>query len=326
VPARPPSLRVVVAFEAAARHESFVQAANELNLTQSAISHAMRALEERVGARLFVRVGRTMSLTHAGAQLAKRIRVSLTLLTDALDNRPQLEPRRLSIGADPGILTRLLGPRIGQFQALHPDIDIELRNGGSTALLNAEIDLAIRSTQGVELGLSTRLVARERLRPVAAPSYPIPQDAAEFANELLIESREHPWSLWFDQMKCRQRIGSPALRVDTDLLAIELARSGAGICLAPEMLVDGDIQDGALVELGPASVSAESDYRVDWNPRSSTLDEIGLFLAWLTETLRPSASQASGSVPSPLRHADAGICAAPSIPRGLTPAPRSVLN
>jgi DNA-binding transcriptional LysR family regulator len=162
---------------------------------------------------------------------------------------------------------------------------------------------------------------------VAAPSYPIPQDVAEFANELLIESREHPWALWFDQMKRRQCIGPPALRVDTDLLAIELARSGAGICLAPEMLVDGDLRDGALVELGPASVAAESDYHVDWNPRSPTLDEIGLFLAWLTETLRPSAARASGGVPSRLLHGDAaGVRPAPSTPQGLTPAPRSVLN
>src|SRR5690242_16056753 len=78
--ARPPSLRAIAAFEAAARHQSFAQAARELNLTPSAISHAVRALETRLGREVFVRQGRVVVLTEAGRAFAARIRLGLSLL------------------------------------------------------------------------------------------------------------------------------------------------------------------------------------------------------------------------------------------------------
>jgi LysR family glycine cleavage system transcriptional activator len=283
---RPPSLRAVAAFEAAARHESFTMAAGELNLTHSAISHAIRSLEQRLGVQLFLRVGRRVSLTHEGANLVKRVRVSLALLTDAMDRRPQLGRSRLSIGADPGVALRLIAPRLCAFKALHPEIEIDLRSVASTAALRgAEIDLAVRSGPGADLGLSSRLIAEERLWPVSAPRVAQSTCLKDASNSCLIESLEHPWSLWFSKGPHKQPIGAPALLVDTDLLALEVAKSGLGICLAPAILAQKDLDEGLLVKLSDEGVRARSFYHLDWYPLSSRAHEIELFIAWLRQAI-----------------------------------------
>jgi LysR family glycine cleavage system transcriptional activator len=290
---RPPSLRAVAAFEAAARYESFSKAAEELNLTHSAISHAIRSLEQRLGAQLFLRVGRRVSLTHEGANLVKRVRASLALLTDAMDRRPQLGRSRLSIGADAGVALRLIAPRLCVFKALHPEIDIDLRSVASAAALRgSEIDIAVRSGPGADLGLSSRLIAHERLWPVAAPSVAQSICLQEASNSCLIESLEHPWSLWFSHGARKQPIGAPALVVDTDLLAMEVAKSGLGVCLAPAILAKKDIESGALVKLCDEGVRASSFYHLDWSPMSTKGHEIELFIAWLRHAVSVDTSPA----------------------------------
>ena len=295
---RPPSLRAVAAFEAAARFESFSKAAEELNLTHSAISHAIRSLEQRLGAQLFLRVGRRVSLTHEGANLVKRVRASLALLTDAMDRRPQLGRSRLSIGADAGVALRLIAPRLCAFKALHPEIDIDLRSVASTAALRgAEIDLAVRSGPGADLGLSSRLIAHERLWPVAAPGVAQATCLQEASNSCLIESLEHPWSLWFSHGARKQPIGAPALVVDTDLLAMEVAKSGLGVCLAPSILAKKDLESGALMKLCAEGVRASSFYHLDWSPMSTKGPEIELFIAWLRHAISLDASPVGDETP-----------------------------
>src|ERR1044071_7580490 len=94
---RPPSLRSISAFEAAARHQSFAKAAQELNLTTSAVSHAIKSLETRLPTRLFDRAGRRVALTGEGQTLAVRVRLSLSLLGDAFDASPWLRRDRLVV-------------------------------------------------------------------------------------------------------------------------------------------------------------------------------------------------------------------------------------
>lgn len=285
MPTRPPSLRAVAAFEAAARHESFARAADELNLTHSAISHAIRGLEVRLGAKLFARLGRNVVLTHEGANLAKRVRLSLTLLTDALDRRPQVAPSRLCLGIDIALFTHVIGPHLLGFQRSHPEISLDIRSSAHPdALANGRIDLAVRAGGAGPLGLPSRVLAEERLFPVAAPGLARPAGEDQVATGPLIESREHPWSLWFSSARVRP-FKSPVLVVDSDLLALELARSGMGIALAPELLARRDLRAGALIRLEPSDVAAQSAYHADWSPESRRLNEIAIFLAWMTEAL-----------------------------------------
>jgi len=295
VPTRPPSLRAVAAFEAAARHENFSKAADELNLTQSAISHAIRALETRLGAQLFARVGKTVCLTPEGAHLARRVRLSLSLLTDALDRRPPSGRLQLVVGADPGVATRFLGPRLQDFRAAHPEFDLDLRcSAGAGALAASEIDVAIRPSAGSDLGTVSRMIVPERLCPVASPSCARLPNAFELPSCLLIESSEHPWSLWFSATEARRRAGEVAMVVETDLLGIEMARAGLGISLAPSFLIERDVRDGALVRLSLRDAAAQSAYHAQWSPRSSRLDEIAIFMAWLTDQFSAAGQVAAG--------------------------------
>src|SRR5688572_7861780 len=109
---RPPSLRAIAAFEAAARHQSFSRAAEELNLTHGAISHAIKGLEERLGTRLFERRARGVALTDAGRELSEKVRLSVGLLGEAFEARPWIERSDLVVSVLPNFAQRFVVPRI----------------------------------------------------------------------------------------------------------------------------------------------------------------------------------------------------------------------
>jgi LysR family glycine cleavage system transcriptional activator len=173
MPARPPSLGSISAFEAAARHQSFTKAAAELNLTTSAVSHAIKSLEARLRTRLFDRIGRKVALTAEGQSLAVRVRLSLSLLGDAFDAAPWLRRDRLVISTLAAIAARL-APRLTGFQQGCRDVELELRSGSALADLAAgDVDVAIRFGPGGWTGLQarhlpTRSCSRWRALPIAA--------------------------------------------------------------------------------------------------------------------------------------------------------------
>ena len=155
MPGRPPSLRAIAAFEAAARHQSFAKAADELNLTHGAISHAIRSLEDRLGSELFDRQGRGVALTEPGRVLAGRVRLGIGLLSDAFETRPWVERSKLVVSVLPGFATRVLVPRLERFRARHPDIELDIRANWSLAPVGErEIDIGLRYGPGGWASLS----------------------------------------------------------------------------------------------------------------------------------------------------------------------------
>src|SRR4051812_28162986 len=148
MPARPPSLRAIAAFEATARHSSLTRAAAELNLTTSAISHAITALEARLQTRLLDRSRRRVALTPAGQALAIRVRLSLALLGEAFDATPWLERGRLVLSTLDSIAERVLVPALPDFARAFPDVVLELRTGSALADVERDADLAIRFGPG----------------------------------------------------------------------------------------------------------------------------------------------------------------------------------
>src|SRR4051794_33895345 len=171
MPVRPPSLRSIAAFEAAARHASFTRAAEELNLTPGAISHAIKALEGRLGQTLFDRKGRAVALTASGRTLAAKVRVSLGLLSDAFDTAPWRALDRLVISTTTSIAQKILLPHLGPLQQSVPHATLDLRTSDTLADFEEGIDLAIRFGPGGWRGHQSRLLARERLVPAVSPNY-----------------------------------------------------------------------------------------------------------------------------------------------------------
>lgn len=298
--ARPPSLRSVVAFEAAARHESFVKAAEELNLTQSAVSHAVRGLEARVGHALFDRPGRAVVLTVHGARLANRVRVALSLLSDALEQPTDAQPARLVVGASPQVAQRVLSHRLGRFRTLHPSVQIELRCDAS-AFSPCEVDVMIQGEPGASPGFASRPLVQQQLFAVAGPAFRGAAEAHALPTGTLIESPEWPWSLWFGRLGRRGPAGSPAITVDDEGAAIEMARAGVGVCLARSALVQDDLRAGSLVRVGSAETPVGALHLV-WSVRSAKGVLAQTFMSWLSEDLTAAGALA----PAPLLR-DAGL-------------------
>ena len=280
---RPPSLRAIAAFEAAARHQSFTKAAEELNLTQSAISHAIRGLEERLATPLFTRYGRTVALTEHGRVFVGRVRVSLSLISEAFDEAPRQDRSRLTISLERGFADRFVAGRLARFVTDRPDIQLVLRQGaGLDELRSGDLDLAVRFGTGGWAGLAAQLLCRERLLPVAAPGMGAPTQRAEELLKLpLIHNDELPWRLWLEQIGLGELPAPVSIGVDDVSLAIDLAAEGLGVALAPRMLVEPEIRSGRLLRMFPADVDAREAYHALWNPGSPKAAAIRVLLDWL---------------------------------------------
>ncbi|HEX6218448.1 MAG TPA: LysR substrate-binding domain-containing protein [Sphingomicrobium sp.] len=305
MPGRPPSLRAIAAFEAAARHQSFAKAADELNLTHGAISHAIRSLEERLGNELFDRQGRGVSLTDAGRVLAGRVRLGIGLLSDAFDTRPWIERSRLVVSTLPGFATRFLAPRVHRFRERHPDIDLEIGSSWSLAPIgDRRIDIGLRYGPGGWAGLSAVQLAEEYIFPVVSPNYPrpLPKTPEELLDHELIGHPYFPWRLWFAEAGLSVNEPKTALTVDDSALVLDVAAAGAGIALGRSLLVQGDLASGRLERLFDIQAKADYSYWMVWNPVSPKLGNIELFRAWLADEL---AEFAGFAVTAPGPHSQA---------------------
>lgn len=284
MPTRPPSLRSLVAFEAAARHQSFAKAAGELNLTQSAVSHAIRALERRLDQPLFERGGRTATLTAAGRRLAARVRLGLSLLGDAFETGAGGTPQRLVVSTLASVAQRLLLPGLSRLTALLPHTLLDLRCTDALAdLAGGDVDVALRFGPGQWAGLQSRRLADERLFPVASPSYrggDLPRTVDELRGCGLIRHPESAWRIWLDPLGIDDAAFPSALLVDDAALALEAAAAGNGVALARSRLAAPDLRSGRLVRLFDHEVPAEYAYWCVWSATSPKQKAIAAFVDW----------------------------------------------
>ena len=284
MPVRPPSLRAVAAFEAAARHRSFARAAEELNLTPGAISHAIKGLEERLQQTLFDRVGKHVVLTPSGQRLAARVRLSLGLLADAFDVAPWHMRGRLVVSTLSPIAERILLPAFGQLTKACSGVVFDLRCSPALADLDGDVDVAIRFGPGKWQGLESRFLGEERLFPVASPAYAggaLPRTEEELPSQALIHHPESNWRLWSEDLTPSSVEGS--LFIDEAAVVLKAAAAGQGIALARGRLVQNDIEAGTLVRLFDRSVAAEYSYWAVWSPSSPKLAMIDEFVRAASE-------------------------------------------
>lgn len=163
MPPRPPPLAALRTFEAAARHGNFSRAADELHLTHGAISHQIKSLEQTVGVALFRRGRRGVTLTAEGASLAAVMRDALERIARGVEAVRVRPPRALTISVLPAFATHWLIPRLGDFQARHPEIEVNIRAGQDLVDFSRDdVDLAVRYGPGTWPGLvATRLMGED---------------------------------------------------------------------------------------------------------------------------------------------------------------------
>ncbi|QGZ36489.1 LysR substrate-binding domain-containing protein [Stappia indica] len=267
---RLPPLASLRLFEAAARHASFKQAAEELGLTPSAVSHGIDTLETWLGAPLFDRSGRAVSLTAAGEDLLPYVSEGLSMIaTGAHRVSPLLGARRIRVSVAPTFARRWLVPRLGRFRGRHPEIDLHVDTSHRQAVFPLDgVDLAIRMGPAPWPSARSELLFRETLQPVAHPDLaarlPQREGRIDWARAPLIHvaTVENDWAAWFAAAAAATGETLPppgrGLHVDTVDLALEAAAQGLGVALARLPLCAGALSSPAPLSPAPAAPAPSS--------------------------------------------------------------------
>ena len=258
--ARLPSLETLRIFAVAARHLSFTKAADELHLTQSAISHRVRALEEELGVPLFNRLTRRIELTRAGEALARRVNQAVGDVARAVaELKPSAHAARLTVTMGPSVASRLLVPRLPQFLAENPDIELQLISDPRLFDLRAAgVDLAIRFGRGTYPGYAVTKLMPDFIFPVCSPGFisrhgPVATIEALLALPLLHDSSSESddsgsdWRSWLDHLGKSETTCHDGQRFSDARLVIEAAVHGLGVALARASLVADHMANGTLV-------------------------------------------------------------------------------
>lgn len=282
-----PSLPALRAFDAAARQGSFRAAAEQLSVTPTAISHHIRGLEDRLGVKLFARIGRDVALTEDGKRLAQATTQAFTTLDEAVHALRRTARNVVRLTAGPIFTARWLMPRIGDFWASHPDIELEVlpayRPGAHE---HANADIVIRWERMAEmpddatklLELSPVAIASEdyvdRFGPVGRPG--------DLLHLPLLHQRDHwGWLDWFTAMDVRA--GTPLrgpVFEDANVL-LRGAAQGHGAIVGWLPLIDQDLREGRVVRLFDEEITPTHGYFVQIVNGSQTRRKTRAVLDWL---------------------------------------------
>jgi LysR family transcriptional regulator, glycine cleavage system transcriptional activator len=285
-----PSLNGLRAFEAAARHMSFTRAAAELNVTQTAISHQIRRLEEQLGLALFIRRNRTLELTREALDYLPSIRSAFADLHRATAKLHRNDhDGRLTVSTTASLATKWLVSRVAVFQDANPGVEVRIST--STHLVDfqrEEVDIAVRYGHGVWPGLRADWLMAEHIFPVCSPGLldarPLrtPDDLAHHTLLHTTVSRED-WQL----------PGSIATRrgmtFDQGFMAIQAAMEGLGVALARFHLVEADIAAGRLVAPFDTVLPQDAGYYVVTPEATAETAKIVRFRDWLIASATPGA-------------------------------------
>jgi LysR family glycine cleavage system transcriptional activator len=258
--ARLPSLDTLRVFAVAARHLSFTKAADELHLTQSAISHRVRALEEEMGVALFNRLTRQLTLTSAGQALAPRVERAIADIARTIaDLDARSDGRRLTVTTLPSVASRWLVPRLTRFQARHPSIELQvIADPIPVDLRSARVDLAIRFGHGAYPGYAATALMPDSVFPVCSPRLiadraPITTIEDLFELPLLHDSATEgdasgsDWRSWLDHLGRGDMSCPNGQRFSDARLLIDAATLGLGVALTRASLVSDLVADGTLI-------------------------------------------------------------------------------
>jgi LysR family glycine cleavage system transcriptional activator len=290
-----PSLTGLRAFEAAARHMSFTRAAAELNVTQTAISHQIRRLEEQLGLTLFVRRNRALSLTREAQDYLPAIRTAFEELRRATEKlrRPDHEAV-LTVSTTASLAIKWLVTRVASFQDAHSGIEVRLTT--STHLVDfqrEEVDMAVRFGRGHWPGLRADWLMAEDMFPVCSPALlagdrPLrrPEDLARHTLLHTSPWRED-WQLWLTAAGLPDSVmGRRSLVFDQSLAALQAATEGIGVAMGRTHLVESDIAAGRLIAPFKVVLPQDAGYYVVAPQATAASPKIARFRDWLIASAR----------------------------------------
>lgn len=282
-----PPMQVLRAFEASARLLSFTAAAQELNLTQSAVSRQVRALEELLGGELFVRDRQTVRLTAAGEIYAREVRQALQRLASAtLGFRAHPGEGTLRLAILPTFGARWLAPRLPDFLGRHPGVSISLVTRLTPVDFRAEpIDAAIHFGLPDWRGAELDFLMPETVVPACSPTFraqhriQVPDDLLQVPLLHLV-SRPDAWERWFAEHHVTAE-NVRGMLFDQFSVAMQAAMSGLGVALLPAFLCRQELDRGDLVLALDAPLRSTGSYYLAWPAGRGSYPPLASFRAWL---------------------------------------------
>lgn len=288
---RLPPLNALRAFESAARLLSFTKAAEELAVTQSAVSHQVKALEDWAGLPLFRRDGRQVTLTEAAAKFLPALSAALDQIALAGRRLKAVDPGQgwLTVAMMPSFAGKWLVPRLADFREKHPNIDVWIATfEPQTGALGPDVDVAIRYGKGDWPGLAAVKFLSDELFPVCAPKLgaqlKAPADLAHVT--LLHDEMREDWGMWLATAGVTTVDATRGPGFDDSGLLIQAAIEGLGVALGRSALVRGDLLAGRLMRPFTPSLPAEFAFYLVFPPEIENDPKVMAFRQWLIATAK----------------------------------------
>lgn len=291
-----PPLTSLLPFEAAARLGSFTLAAEELHVTQAAVSRQIRALEDDLGVRLFERRHRAVFLTAEGEEFGRRVTTNLeSIAAGAGELRGQSRDGEVILFAELCYAFYWLMPRLSAFNQKHPRIDVRVtastRAAGRT---DEDFDIALQTSRRASGAHPLAFTAADEVFPVCSPGYlkgrPVPLPLTDLPSQRLLHHRVDPqdwleWDGWLEEAGAEMRVGYRGSVFDSYPVMIQAAVAGHGICLGWQRASDKLLESGQLVRPFEESVVRESELAVYRHRKHQLRAESKALLAWLRSEL-----------------------------------------
>lgn len=299
---RLPPLNALRSFECAARHLSFTRAAEELHVTQAAVSHQVKALEDFLGFKLFRRLNKSLLLTDAGqtygpalSEAFEQVRQATRRVMSSHDHGP------LTVSVLPSFASSWLVPRLGRFRQAHPDIDLLIDpNPAPVDLERGSVDVAIRYGAGDYPGLHCEKLMTEDLFPVCAPQllqgqHPI-RGADDLRHAQLLHDDDHShWRAWITAAGVKGvDVSRGTIFTDSSML-LRAAMEGQGVAIARSVLVADALASGTLVRPFELSMSTRFAYFALCLAERAEQPKIARFRDWLVEEIRSRVRPGNGA-------------------------------
>lgn len=290
---RLPPLNSLRAFEAAARHLSFTKAAAELHVTQAAVSHQIKTLEDHLGVALFRRRNKSVILTEEGQLCLPGIRDGFDRLAEAVERiRAADSGNLLSVTTTPSFAAKWLVPRLSRFRMAHPEIDVRIDASYQVIDLERDrFDLAIRYGAGEYAGLRSELLIEVSVSPVCSPRLRKGLHALKSPGDLKHHTLLHAdwldtdeegldWRMWLLAAGVSDVDSTRGLQFNDETVAIQSAIEGHGVALGRSGLVDADIAAGRLVRPFGLKVTGRLNYYLVYPPAAAKRPKVVAFRDW----------------------------------------------
>jgi LysR family glycine cleavage system transcriptional activator len=295
---RLPPLNALRAFEASARQLSFTRAAEELFVTQAAISHQIKSLEEHLGIKLFMRKNRTLLLTEEGQSYYLDIKDVFTLLNDATERLLARGAKgAITVSLQPSFAIQWLVPRLNAFNTLHSEIDVRIKAvDQADHLLTEDVDVSIYYGRGRWSDVHADKLHTEYLVPVCSPLLLSGKKKLnridDLANHTLLhDTSRRDWKRWFKEVDVKGVNVNHGPIFSHSAMVVQAAVHGQGVALTQSILAKPEIDAGRLVALFNHKLLSKNAFYIVCRESQVDVGKISAFREWVLDTVASEQSQ-----------------------------------